>query len=159
MSALEIFPLNKRPELAETCAAWSFGSWGCHIETYSLEKSIDGYAKRAANTNEIPLTWVGMIDKDIVGMISLVECDHDDHKDLSPWLASMFVHPDFLRKGYASKLIQHLHKEAKDLGYEHLYLFTPDMMDLYEKQGWKVTGKVRDTRGFYDHEKLMEIDL
>lgn len=159
MANFSIHLLSEKPEFAETCAAWSYGSWGCFLKEANISRSIEGYKKRAQSTDHIPLTWVGVINGKIIGMISLVECDHEDHKDLSPWLASMYVAQQYRNKGYASKLIQHLHKEAKNLGFDHLYLFTPDAMTLYEKNGWKVTGKVRDMSGIYDHEKLMEIEL
>lgn len=159
MTPIDIYPLSEKPEFAEICAVWSHGEWGAHMKNSSLQDTINCYKNKAKNSDKIPLTWIGLINDKIAGMISLNEHDHEDHKDLSPWLASMFVHPTFRKKGYASALIQHLHKKAKKLGYDHLYLFTPDAMKLYEKNGWKVTGKVRDPRGIYDHEKLMEIDL
>lgn len=159
MSDLEIYPLYQKPKFAQTCAAWGFGEWGAHMTNSSLEDNVAAYKKRTVESNNIPLTWIGTINEKIVGMISLDEHDHDDHKDLSPWLASMYIHPTFRKNGYATQLIQHLHTEAKKLGYNHLYLFTPDAMKLYEKNGWKITGKVRDPRGIYDHEKLMEIEL
>lgn len=159
MDDLQIVPLYEKPEFASTCAAWSFGQWGCHYDNKTLENSIKNYELRASNTETLPLTWIGIINEKIVGMISLVECDHEDRKDLTPWLASMFVHPDFRRKGYASKLIQHLHENAKKLGFNTLYLFTPDMKVLYDKNGWTQIGTVRDPRGFHENETLMEIDL
>ena len=159
MTALDIYPLSEKPEFAETCAAWSFGEWGCNLRNDSLNQSIARYKERAANTDKIPRTWVGMKGDKIAGMVSLVACDHEDRKDLTPWLASMYVHRTFRRQGCASQLIQHLHKKAKELGFSRLYLFTPDAMALYEKNGWRIIGQVRDPRGIHSHEKLMEISL
>jgi len=159
MPDLQIHPLSEKPEYANDCAVWCYGEWGVHKDSFSIEKSIEAYSNSTDNKDKMPLTWLGFEGSFLAGMISLVEDDHEDHKDLSPWLASMYVHPSFRRKGYAAALIQHLHKEAKNLGHDHLYLFTPDMMPLYEKNGWKVTQNVRDPRGIHDHEKLMEITL
>ena len=159
MSQLEIYPLSEKPEYAPTCAAWSFGSWGCHQEDGSLEKSLSRSQERSNNKDHIPLTWVGLENEKISGMVSLVSNDHPDHPELSPWLASMFIHPEFRKKGYASQLIQRLHNEAKKLGYTKLYLFTPDADKLYEKNGWKVIGQVRDPMGLREFESLMEIEL
>ena len=159
MSQLEIYPLSEKPEYAPTCAAWSFGSWGCHLEEASLQKSLTGYKERSENADKIPLTWIAILNKKVTGMVSLVINDHPDHPELSPWLASMFVHPEFRKKGYASQLIQKLHAEAKNLNYKKLYLFTPDAEKLYEKNGWKIIGQVRDPMGLREHENLMEIEL
>lgn len=156
---LLIAPLSKHPEYAETCAAWSFGSWGCHCKGRTLSKSIKGYKDRTKNQDSIPLTWVGILNKKIIGMISLVENDHDERKDLSPWLASMFVHPDYREKGYASKLIQFLHGEAQKLGFKKLYLYTPDAQQLYLKNNWKITGQISNLSGIQEFDHLMEIEL
>ncbi len=156
---LNIAPLSQCPEFAETCAAWSFGSWGCHLEGRTLSQSIKGYKERTQNKNIIPLTWVGIINKKIIGMISLVKNDHEERKDLSPWLASMFVHPDYRKKGYASILIQFLHKEAKKLGFTKLYLYTPDAQELYLKNNWKITGQITSPQGIQEFDHLMEIEL
>jgi len=156
---LSILPLSEKPDAAQTCAAWSFGEWGCYMSDGSLEKSIEAYQTRALNQNEIPRTWLGLEEDKIAGMISLVECDHSERKDLSPWLASMYVHPMFRRKGYASQLINHLHQEAKNLGFEELYLFTPDAEKLYLKNGWENFGEISDPRGFHKAETLMKIEL
>ena len=159
MGQIDIYPLAEKPEYSQTCAAWSFGSWGCLQDDGSLDKSLSNSQERANNTDKIPLTWIGIVNKKIAGMVSLVANDHSDHPELSPWLASMFVHPEFRKKGYASQLIQRLHIEAKNLGYTKLYLFTPDADKLYEKNGWKVIGQVRDPMGLREFESLMEIEL
>ena len=159
MTALQIYPLSEKPEFAETCAAWSFGEWGCYVEGSSLEKTLQAYKKRASKDESIPRTWVGMIGSKMVATTSIVECDHNDHKDLTPWLASVFVHPEFRGKGYASALIKNTHNEVKKMGVEKFYLFTPDAAELYAKHGWTEIGQVRDPRGLRDSETLMEIEL
>ncbi len=159
MSALQIIPLSSKPEFAPTCAAWSFGSWGCHIEDSALSDVIHRYQERALNINSLPLVWVGLIKEKIIGMISLKKYDHEDRPELSPWLGSVFVHPSFRNKGYASQLIQKLHDEARNLNYKKLYLFTSDTEKLYTKNGWKTVDQVRDPVGLRDQASLMEIEL
>ena len=73
MSQLEIYPLSEKPEYAPTCAAWSFGSWGCHVAGNALSDAVQRYQNRAKNTHSLPLVWVGLIKENIIGMISLKE--------------------------------------------------------------------------------------
>lgn len=159
MSDIKIIPLSERPEFAHACAAWSYGEWGCHYPKADLRKSIEGYEKRAKNNNDIPFTYIGLRDDKIIGMVSLVENDHEEHKDLTPWIASVYIHREFRGRGYASAMIQKMHIKAKELGFNHLYLFTPDAMALYQKNGYAITGKVNDPRQLHEFETLMEIDL
>ncbi len=54
MSDIQIISLSEKPEFADTCAAWSYGEWVCHIEGRTLERSIRRYRDRAKNTTNIP---------------------------------------------------------------------------------------------------------
>ena len=80
--------------------------------------------------------WVA--DREIIGSASLVAQDMDDHPDLTPWLADVFVKPDYRGRGIATSLIQQIESEAKSAGIPRLYLYTPDAAKLYQKLGWRV---------------------
>jgi N-acetylglutamate synthase-like GNAT family acetyltransferase len=57
--------------------------------------------------------------------------------NLSPWLASVYVPPSHRRRGFGAALCQRTVHEARRLGYERIYLFTPDKADFYNALGWK----------------------
>ncbi len=159
MSDLTILPLTDRPDLAETCAAWGYGEWGCY-EDARLEKAIEIYEKTATNLGtDLPFTWVGIMENKITGMVSLRKEDHDAYKNLSPWLASLYVHPYFRGRGYAHILVQHVEQEARKSGYETLYLYTPDMEILYQKNGWENIERKSDNTGLGRAITLMKKNL
>ena len=58
------------------------------------------------------------------------------HKHLSPWLSSVFVHPEYRGKRIASALSMRACAEAARLGFERLYLFTPRSETMYARLGW-----------------------
>lgn len=62
--------------------------------------------------------------------------------ELSPWLAGVFVGEKFRGQGIASKLVERVFVEAKELGYNKIYLHTETAASLYEKLGCK---KICDT--------------
>jgi GNAT superfamily N-acetyltransferase len=142
--------LADRPEFADTCAAWSFGEWGCHIPGLMLEQVQKNYWERAQYKDRLPLIGVGLVDNKIGGMISLKDADHPDRGDLKPWVGSLFVHRRFQRTGLALALYQWLEQQAKMLGFEKLYTFTCRSTTVYESIGWEVIGKVRDTTGLHE---------
>ena len=76
-----------------------------------------------------------------MGLVSLVLYDMDTRKDLSPWLAGLYVRPPSRSLGIASALIQALGEKARDLGYEKLFLYTHSASGLYEKLGWEAINK------------------
>jgi len=59
-------------------------------------------------------------------------------KDLSPWLASVFVPPEHRGKGIGTALTRRIMDEAKALDVGTLYLFTPDRETFYSRLGWTV---------------------
>jgi N-acetylglutamate synthase-like GNAT family acetyltransferase len=59
-------------------------------------------------------------------------------EDLSPWLGSLVVHPEYQRQGIAVKLIDAIKQTAKSLNYKELFLLTfdPTLPEYYAKLGW-----------------------
>lgn len=93
------------------------------------------------NIDQLPLTVVAFCNGQPVGMCSLREND-GIRPDLTPWLGSLVVHPDYQRQGIAPKLINAIKQKAKQLGFSQLYLFTfePTLPDYYCKLGWEKIG-------------------
>lgn len=76
-------------------------------------------------------------DSCTAGSASIVKSDLDTHPHLSPWLASVYVHPNYRCQGIATKLIEQCIDNARLSGAQTLYLFTPDQADFYRKRGWQ----------------------
>jgi N-acetylglutamate synthase-like GNAT family acetyltransferase len=68
----------------------------------------------------------------------LLEEDMETHKQLSPWLASLFVAGNRRREGIGAALVGRLIEEARALGVQRLYLYTPSEEKFYSRRGWSV---------------------
>lgn len=134
MEQLNIVFLADHPEFINTCASWAYGQWGCQAGG-SLERAISKFTLGAGKEN-IPMTLMALYDEKPAGMISLWEADYEGKPELSPWLASLYVHPFFRHKNIATSLIRRLETEALRLGYGQLFLVTEDSKKLYQKCGW-----------------------
>jgi N-acetylglutamate synthase-like GNAT family acetyltransferase len=71
-----------------------------------------------------------------------VAADHADRRDLTPWLASVFVAPPWRRRGIASALVAAVQATAREAGVAALYLYTPDQANLYARLGFQRIGSV-----------------
>ena len=58
--------------------------------------------------------------------------------ELSPWLAAVYVLPEFRRQGIGSQLVRAIEETGKRLLLERLYLFTPDREAFYARLGWSL---------------------
>ena len=65
--------------------------------------------------------------------------DMDSRPQLTPWLAGVFVKPQFRGKGIGSALVRRIEAEGRSLGVSTLHLYTPNAESLYERLGWSLT--------------------
>jgi predicted N-acetyltransferase YhbS len=129
--------LTDHPECVPTLAVW-------HLHQWSYLSPGDSVGRRTAmlqshsGRRQIPTTFVALASTTPVGCASLVEHDMDTRMDLSPWLASVYVDPEYRRRGIGSALVQRVVEEARALGVSILYLYTPDREAFYSRLGWQV---------------------
>lgn len=134
MSSFEIGYLADHPEMISVCASWAYSQWGCQSGG-SLEHSVIRF-QTGAEKDKLPLTLIARLDDKPVGMVSLWDSDFRERPDLSPWLASLYVHPFYRNRHIAFQLIQRLENEAMRMGFSELYLVTEEAKGLYAKCGW-----------------------
>lgn len=119
-----------------TLALWVQTEWGHLLTDVTFESLILEFEKRISR-HTIPETFVALGNGKIVGTASIVENDIVTRPELAPWLAAVYVAPEFRGRGIGSKLVLVVVQEAKMLGVERLYLFTSDRMNFYCRLGWK----------------------
>ena len=128
--------LAEKPELAPILARWHFEEWGHLTPDRPFEQWVERMQGRA-HRDQIPLTVVAFEGEQPVGLASLVFHDMDTRKDLSPWLAGVYVSPAFRGRGYGAALVTAIEEQAAQLGIETLYLYTNSAQGLYARLGWK----------------------
>lgn len=133
---MNIYDLKDVPEHLNTLARWHHDEWQDFNPGQTLADRITKMTSYLDN-NFIPTTYVGLANNKPVGSAAIIASDMETHKELSPWLASVFVAPEHRRKGYASQLINHLINRTREQGIDKLYLFTPDQAALYAGLGWE----------------------
>jgi N-acetylglutamate synthase-like GNAT family acetyltransferase len=69
----------------------------------------------------------------------LLTYDMETRKDLSPWLAGVYVKSAYRKRGIASRLICCIEQEAATLGVRRLYLYAPTSVEaFYSRRGWQL---------------------
>jgi len=128
--------LGNCPEFIDDIARHWQAEWSSDKETSGFNKQKTGLLKKL-NTDRPPFVIVAFSGKKLIGTASLFEQDLDSRPDLTPWLAGVFVLPEYRGRGVASRLIQKVLDEAKNIGFKIVYLHTETTAGLYEKLGWK----------------------
>lgn len=85
---------------------------------------------------------IARIAEDLAGICLLVLHELEPAHDLSPWLASLYVAPEFRRRGVARQLVEAIEDHARDNGVARLHLYTVDAEAFYRKCGWAVAERM-----------------
>ena len=75
-----------------------------------------------------------------VGTAGVVHGDLDTRPDLTPWLAGVFVQPEFRGRGYATALIRRAEAFAAAACVPVLWLYTLTAEPFYVRLGWQRVG-------------------
>ena len=123
--------------------------WGSSKTKPEMKEYIEKKKEDIKKSDKV-ISVLGLIDNNI--LISLFKYDGDEHKDLTPWYATMYVKDKYRGKGYSKLLNDAIIKEAKELGYKKIYLKS-DLINYYEKFGAIYIEKLKNG------EKLYYIDV
>ena len=150
----KILNLRDKPELLETLARWHQAEWSQLNPGETLEQRIIRM-QPFLNDKLIPSTYIAFDDV-LYGSAAIVANDMDNRPELSPWLASVFVYPEYRNRGIGSALVRHVMQQAHKNNIEKLYLYTPDREAFYHKLGWRHI----ETVHYHGYEvSIMEADL
>lgn len=128
--------LNADDPNADIVAAWTFDAWGHLHPGLTLEQTIQRIKAECGKTG-VPSIFVAMHGGTPVGTASLIVDDMSIRRELTPWLASVFVVAEWRGQGIASGLVRRVEVEAVNGGIERFYLYTPDQQALYRRLGWQ----------------------
>ncbi len=141
MRDITIVRLNTDSDHVATVASWTYAEWGHLNPAYTAETWREAF-RRECGDGGVPSVFVAMQGDRPVGTAALMAEDMDSRRELTPWLASVFVLPEWRGRGIAARLIRRVEEEAVACGVDQFYLFTPDQQGLYRRLGWS------------DHEEL-----
>jgi predicted amidohydrolase/GNAT superfamily N-acetyltransferase len=130
---ITIDPLAEHPELVRVIAEWhqrlderrSLHFW---IRCHTAEARQEG----------IPRAWVAFVDAEPAGSVSLVEHNLDTRPELSPWLAALWVRPEYRGRGVGTALVRRCEEETRRLPVRRLHLYTEAAAGFYAPLGWSV---------------------
>jgi predicted N-acetyltransferase YhbS len=130
--------LADHPEHAATLARWHYDEWQPKLIpewTYQEAlRELESHRARAA----IPTTFVALEGDELIGSASLVVEDLPEWKQLTPWMASVFVAPAWRGRGVGRELVRFAESLAGQLGVPELYLLTAGQAEYYRRLGWSV---------------------
>jgi len=139
---IRIEHLAERIAVIPTLALWEQQEWGHLLPDTTFEMLILHFEQKSI-PHQISQTFVAVAGEKPVGMASLDPHDLETRPELSPWLASVYVAPEFRNRGVGSRLVRTVMAEAEALGLEKLFVFTPNKVEFYRSLGWQILESTR----------------
>ena len=123
-------------------AKWVHEEWA-YVYPQKTLQDIQRTLIGRTHENELPITLVAHDERGVLGTASLKAEDLDLVPELTPWISSVYVHPDHRGEGVGSALAAEIERIAAGLGYHRLHLFNPLSQGVFEKLGWKLLKTVQ----------------
>ena len=137
MGQFKIAAVSDRPDLAPLVATWRVEAFFSEPGGYSVEEMTALILAPPVGPKE---TFV-LFDHDRpVGTAGVVHGDLDTRPDLTPWLAGVFVQPEFRGRGYATALIRRAEAFVTAARVPVLWLYTLTAEPFYARLGWQRVG-------------------
>jgi N-acetylglutamate synthase-like GNAT family acetyltransferase len=117
---------------AKTVARWQHQEWTRGYGNAPLAE-FWREVRQCIMSESIPVVFVAMLGKEIIGTASILENDLPSRCDINPWLGSIFVHPLWRHRGVATALINAAISHAECLQLDELFLFTSYLDEMYAR--------------------------
>jgi GNAT superfamily N-acetyltransferase len=119
---------------AEVAARWRhdafFAGDGVAFETSRDE--LHGFLETQGYEIALLAEW----NAEPAGLCLFVRDEIDAKHDLTPWLAALYVAPQFRRHGIGAALVKAIEDHARAQGTATLHLYTVSAAPFYESLGW-----------------------
>jgi len=84
-----------------------------------------------------PFTLVALSNGIFAGTVTAIASDLDERPELTPWVAALWVEPEFRRAGIARDLVERAVQTMLAQGHAQVYLYAiPALQEFYLSLGW-----------------------
>lgn len=143
-------------KMLDTMTGWMYHWWG--KEEGRSREEIRCYMEHGIQKNRMPWTYGMFLDGTLIGMYQFRLDDLFVRPDLYPWLANVYLDPGCRNRGYGTVLMESIHREARTLPFQELFLYTTHT-ELYERYGWEFVGEIDTFLKENRVQRLYRLDL
>ena len=133
---MKIISVRKKPEYKDEAIAYFQKNWP-DVLPIIYEDCI---SHSIGAKNSLSQWYLLQNEDEMIGCAGLITNDFISRGDLYPWINALFIDKNHRGNAYASLLIDYAKTDAKEAGFENLYLCT-EHVGYYEKYGFKYIGQ------------------
>ncbi len=134
---LALKQLSECPEHLETVGLWIHNEWWS--KRYDSPEIVLSWLRMHKKLDAVPYSVVALAEGEPVGSCCVIENDCIHRPQYAPWVAAVYVKPEFRRRGIASKILHEAASIAARAGVKcHFIDCLAVMAPVYEKNGWAI---------------------
>jgi GNAT superfamily N-acetyltransferase len=134
---IEIKQLAECLDHTTTVGTWIYEEWWSR--RYKSADVVLSWLRLHTQKDRVPYTVVAFADGIPVGSCSVIESDCVHRKQYAPWVAAVYVKPEYRHRGIASKILQEAGLIADRIGVAGLYIDCLEVTaPVYERNGWTI---------------------
>ena len=134
---IDLKQLSECPERLETVGLWIYNEWWskrCDSPEIVLSQ-LHTHKKLDA----VPYSVVALAEREPVGSCCVIENDCIHRPQYAPWVAAVYVRPEFRDRGVASMILPEAASVAARAGVKCLFIdCLAATAPAYEKNGWAI---------------------
>ena len=129
--------LSECPEHLETVGRWIYHQWWS--KRCDSPEIVFTWLRTHKKLDAVPYSVVALADIEPVGSCCVIENDCIHRPQYLPWVAAVYVKPEFRRRGIASMILQKAASVAARAGVKCLFIDCLAVTaPVYEKSGWAI---------------------
>lgn len=129
--------LSECPEHLAVVGLWIYDEWW--RRRCDSSDVVVSWLQTHSKVDTVPYSVVALAEGEPVGSCCVIENDCVHRPQYSPWVAAVYVRPDFRRRGIASMILQEAASIAARAHIKGLFIDCLAMTArVYEKSGWSI---------------------
>ena len=129
--------LSECPEHLETVGRWIYEQWWS--KRGASHEDVLNWLRTHAKVDTLPFSVIALAEGEPVGSCCVMENDCTHRPQYAPWVAAVYVRPDFRRRGIASMILNEAASIAARARIKGLYIDCLAVTaSVYEKNGWTI---------------------
>jgi len=139
---IQIELLADHPDWVPWLSAQFFEQWH-HLRPESLLSEWETRIYAQCERGGLNTILVGVLHGKPIASARLRDNDMGIRPELNPWLAGVWTLPQLRNCGIGPQLISAVEVDARQHGFSQLFLWTPDRMAFYLRQGYQIREQTR----------------
>lgn len=132
---IQIESLAGHPERIDELVSWFAAEWPDYADRVGRAAIRESF-ENPHEPRALPQIWIAAHGSECLGTIALRESWDVGSSRRTPWLAGLYVRPEYRERGVGGRLVTHLVLQSGGLGYTSLFAGLRRRSSIFSEEVW-----------------------